>query len=178
MKRTARNGRKEVPTMQGRTRGRRLRGAIALLAAVVTGIAAWAALGTSVAAGHDVDLSNQLALDWNTTAVSAVRAATTMDGVPSGSPARPLYQIEGLIYMSYVQAAEYDAVMKIEHRYRPYSNFSAGAGNASAEAAVVQAAYDTLTYYLGDPSGKLATAYATSLSALPAGEYTQRGLAV
>ena len=157
---------------------RRLRGTIALALAVVLCTAIWAALGTGVAAGRDNDLSNQMALDWNTLAVNAVRSATTMDGVPPGSPARTLYQVEGLIYMSYVQAAVYDAVIKIEHRYRLYHDFSAGAGNASAEAAVVQAAYDTLTYYLGDRSGTLAAAYQSSLASLPQDQQTQRGLAV
>ena len=120
----------------------------------------------------------QVALDWNTYAVTAVRAATTMDGVPSGSPPRALYQVEGLIYMGYVQAAVYDAVVKIEHRYWPYVGFSLGAGNASPEAAVVAAAYSTLTHYLGDPSGTLAAEYAASLSALPNNAATQRGIAV
>ena len=86
--------------------------------------------------------------------------------------------MEGLIYMGYVQAAVYDAVVKIEHRYRPYVGFISPAGNASPEAAVIAAAYRTLTYYLGDPSGTLATEYANSLAALPNNAATQRGLAV
>ena len=55
--------------------------------------------------------SAAVALDWNATAVDAVRAARVVD--PAGTPARPIYQTEGLLYMSYVQAAVYDAVMKI-----------------------------------------------------------------
>src|SRR5579864_5355299 len=95
--------------------------------------------------------SAQVALDWNFNAVTAVRAARTMDGVPVGLPARPFYQPEGLVYMSYVQAAVYDAVMKITHRYQLYHHFSAPAGNASPEAAVIAASYNTLVFYLGDP---------------------------
>ena len=60
--------------------------------------------------------------------------------------------------MSYVQAAVYDAATKIGHRYVPYHHFSVGGGNASIEAAVIAAAYNTLVYYLGDPAGVLAAA--------------------
>ena len=80
--------------------------------------------------------------------------------------------------MSYVQAAVYDAVVEIEHRYWPYVGFSVGAGNASPDAAVIAAAYGTLTHYLGDPTGTLAAEYATSLASLPNDAATQRGIAV
>ena len=70
-----------------------------------------------------------VALAWNANAVAAVRAASVID--PQGTAARPLYQTEGLLYMSYVQAAVYDAATKIGHRYAPYHHFSARAGNAS-----------------------------------------------
>jgi hypothetical protein len=160
-------------------RTKRGRSLIALATAAVSCAAVLAALGTDTAAGSDPSpLPAQVALDWNTYAVNAVRSATTRDGVPPGSPPRTLYQVEGFIYLSYVQAAVYDAVVKIEHRYVPYSNFSAGAGNASAAAAVVSAAYDTLTHYLGDPTGTLAAEYSASVAALPHDAETQRGLAV
>ena len=48
-----------------------------------------------------------VALQWNANAVAAVRAAKVID--PQGTAPRPLYQTEGLLYMSYVQAAVYDA---------------------------------------------------------------------
>jgi hypothetical protein len=80
--------------------------------------------------------------------------------------------------MAYVEAAVYDAVTKIDHRYRPYHHFEVGAGDASVEAAVASAAYATLVYYLGDPSGALAAHYADSIGALPADKRTARGIAV
>jgi hypothetical protein len=122
--------------------------------------------------------SPTIALDWNSYAVDAVRAARTLDGVPPGGAPRALYQIEGMIYMAYVEAAVYDAVTKIEHRYRPYHHFEVGAGNASVQAAVASAAYSTLVHYLGDPSGTLAAHYAASIAALPADKTTTRGVAV
>ena len=122
--------------------------------------------------------SSQVALDWNLNAVTAVRAARTMDEVPPGATDRGLYQTEGLVYMSYVQAAVYDAVMKISHRYELYHHFKAAAGHASLEAAVISAAYNTLVHYLGDPSGTLAAKYQSAIAALPAGKETNRGIAV
>jgi hypothetical protein len=117
-----------------------------------------------------------VALQWDANAVAAVRAAKVID--PQGTAPRPLYQTEGLLYMSYVQAAVYDAATKIGHRYATYHDFVAPAGNASIEAAVTAAAYSTLVFYLGDPNGTLATEYAASIAALPDDETTARGIAV
>lgn len=128
--------------------------------------------------GAETTVPPQVALDWNINAVAAVRSATTMDGVPAGKPARTLYQTEGLLYMSYVQAAVYDAVMKITHRYRLYHNFPIDPSNASPEAAAAAAAHDTLAFYLGDPGGVLSAKYAATIAALPADEETANGVAV
>jgi hypothetical protein len=107
-----------------------------------------------------------------------VRAATTTNEPPPGATSRPLYQTEGLLYMSYVQAAVYDAATKIGHRYVPYHHFSVGAGNASIEAAVIAAAYNTLVAYLGDSGGALLAKYQASIAALPHDKNTARGIAV
>jgi hypothetical protein len=117
-----------------------------------------------------------VALDWNTNAVFAVRHALVID--PLGTAPRPLYQTEGLLYMSYVQAAVYDAATKIGHRYMPYHRFIARPGNASLEAAVIAAAYNTLDFYLGDPDGSLVAKYEASIAALPDDRTTARGIAV
>jgi hypothetical protein len=117
-----------------------------------------------------------VALDWNANAVAAVRAASVIE--PAGTAPRPLYQTEGLLYMSYVQAAVHDAVTKIDHRYVPYHRFVAKAGHASLEPAVIAAAYNTLVFYLGDPNGTLAAKYAASIAALPDDRATARGIAV
>jgi len=117
-----------------------------------------------------------VALQWNANALAAVRAARVVD--PPGSAPRAIYQTEGLLYMSYVQAAVYDAATKIGHRYVPYHRFSVAAGDASIEAAVVAAAYNTLVYYLGDPDLTLAGEYRASIRALPDDRATARGIAV
>jgi hypothetical protein len=60
----------------------------------------------------------------------------------------------------------------------PYHRFSAAAGNASLQAAVIAAAYNTLVFYLGDPGGTLAAKYEASIAALPDDRTTARGIAV
>jgi hypothetical protein len=123
------------------------------------------------------DAASTVALQWNANALAAVRAATTTNQLSPGTTSRTLYQTEGLLYMSYVQAAVYDAATKIGHRYVPYHHFSAGAGDASIEAAVVAAAYNTLVAYLGHTS-TLDTQYAASITGLPDNQNTARGIAV
>ena len=111
-------------------------------------------------------VSPQVALDWNLNAVNVVRAFRYPTTPPAG-----YFQTEGLIYMSYVQGAVYDAVMKISGRYVPYHSFSADAEGASADAAVIEAAYRTLLNYQGDVvvAGTTLTAkYNAALAALPA----------
>ena len=121
-------------------------------------------------------LSPQVALDWNLNAVTAVRGAT----VPL-----PKFQAEGMIHMSYVQAAVYDAVTKIEGRYEPYHHFKVSHGidvhHASPDAAVIQATYSTLAHYLSDQPATLLdplkAKYDAAVAALPAAGKSD-GLAV
>jgi hypothetical protein len=119
-------------------------------------------------------VSPQVALDWNLNAVNVIRAFTR-----STAPTT-YFQTEGLIYMSYVQAAVYDAVTKISGRYVPYHSFSANTDGASAEAAVIEASYRTLLNYQGDivvNGTTLTSKYTAALAALPAAGKAQ-GMAV
>jgi hypothetical protein len=143
---------------------------------IVVAAAALAGLLLAPASPAKAQEPATVALDWNANAVAAVRAAMVME--PAGTAPRPLYQTEGLLYMSYVQAAVYDAATKVGHRYAPYHHFAAKAGHASLAAAVIAAAYNTLVFYLGDPDGSLATKYAASIAALPNDRTTARGIAV
>jgi hypothetical protein len=106
---------------------------------------------------------NSAALAWNTIAVNTVRTVLP--------PAAARFQTEGLIYMSYVQAAVYDAVTKIEGGYVPYHKFGgASPKGASAEAAVGAAARTALNYYLPTEAAaaKVDSQYATFLDGLAA----------
>jgi hypothetical protein len=147
---------------------------------MIAGAVAFAAL--ILAAGASAkppgsDAASTVALQWNANAVAAVRAATTTNQLPPNATSRSLYQTEGLLYMSYVQAAVYDAATKIGHRYVPYHHVSVGGGNASIEAAVIAAAYNTLVDYLGHTS-TLDGQYTASIAALPDDQNTARGIAV
>ena len=95
-------------------------------------------------------------LTWNTNAVNAVRAS---------SPSK--FQVEGLIYMSYVQAAVYDAVTKLEGRYVPYHDFAATVvPGASPQAAVAAATQTILDNYLPDQEPAVDAEYNAYLATL------------
>jgi hypothetical protein len=98
---------------------------------------------------------------WNAIAVRATTLAAP-------------YNVQGLIYMGYVQAAVYDAVTKIDGRYIPYHEFSAPAGvdvaSASPDAAAAAATYTMLTSsFLAFPATAqdgLSTQYSDYINAL------------
>jgi hypothetical protein len=118
-------------------------------------------LGASASAspGAAATLAQQAVLDWNQTAVTTVRSATP-----------PKFQPEGLVYMSYVQAAVYDAVTKIDGRYVPYHDFAIDpnvVADASPDAAVAAAAYTTLVYYFPAQAAALTATYDAYLAGLP-----------
>jgi hypothetical protein len=98
-------------------------------------------------------------LTWNANAVSAVRAS---------APTK--FQTEGFVYMSYVQAAVYDAVTKIAGRYQPYHDFDFGvAAGASPQAAVAAATRTILDHYLPDQQGTVDAKYTAYLATLTGG---------
>lgn len=130
------------------------------VAATVAGLLA-SSSAPAVQASPAPPIASDAALTWNTNAVNAVRAS---------SPAK--FQVEGTIYMSYVQAAVYDAVTKLEGRYVPYHDFVyTVAPGTSAQAATAAAAQTTLDNYLPDQAATVDSeynAYITSLGGLGA----------
>jgi hypothetical protein len=88
------------------------------------------------------------------------------------------FQNEGLIYMAYVSAAVYDAVVAIEGGYEPYGTGVTAPAGASADAAAVEAAYRTLIAYFPGQASRLATLYESSLAAIPDGQAKSDGQAV
>ena len=98
-------------------------------------------------------------MTWNTNTVNAVRAS-----VPTK------VQTDGMVYMSYVQAAVYDAVTKLEGRYAPYHDFTvAVVPGASVQAAVAAAARTTLDFYLPDQQATVDAEYTAYLATLTGG---------
>jgi hypothetical protein len=102
---------------------------------------------------------------WNTIAENTV--------VPSGA-----FQAEGFIYMAYVSAAVYDAVVSLEGGYEPYTSAITSASGASTDAAAVEAAYQTLVHYFPEQKGALDLFHAEALALISDGTSKTAGIAV
>ena len=102
---------------------------------------------------------------------------------------------EGFLYMAYAASAVYDADVAIEGGFEPYGPSIAAAPGASADAAVVEAAYRTLWAYFppevcnpaSPPAAyafclgvrpRLDALYAEALAAIPPGQARTDGQAV
>jgi hypothetical protein len=96
------------------------------------------------------------------------------DAVVGSTP----FQNEGLIYMAYVSAAVYDAVVAIEGGYTPYGDGVSGRPGASVDAAVIEAAYRTLVHYLPGQASFLDPRYTAALAAIADGQAKSDGIAV
>jgi hypothetical protein len=103
--------------------------------------------------------------DWNALAV------TTFSGDPTKAPQ------ETPLYLGFVQAAVYDAVVGIDGRYEPYRFHARAPHRASAEAAAVAAAHKVLVTYSPYAQATLDAAYATALAQIPNGKAKTRGVA-
>ena len=85
------------------------------------------------------------------------------------------FQNEGLIYMAYVSAAVYDAVVAIEGRYEPYGVRLDASPGASVDAAVVESAYRALRNYFPTRAASLDALYAEALALIPTGPARAEG---
>jgi hypothetical protein len=132
--------------------------AAVLLAALATGTAS-AATPTTMGA-DDPTVVN----DWNALAV------TTLAGDTTKTP------VEHLLYMAFVHAAVYDAVVGVEGRYEPYRFHAHASRGTSAQAAAVAAAHRVLVTYVPSAQATLDAAYAASLAQLPDGEAKTQGI--
>ena len=103
--------------------------------------------------------------DWNAIAV------TTLLGDTTKQPP------EDFLYMGFVQAAVYDAVVGIDGRYAPYKFHAQAPSGASDQAAAVAAAHEILVTYVPSAQATLDADYAASLGQLPDGPAKTRGIA-
>jgi len=91
-------------------------------------------------------------------------------------------QIEGFQYMAYVSTAVYNGVVSIQGGYKPWGAKIKSPAGASADAAAIEAAYETLIHYFPAPravgSPDLDAAYAESLATIPDGPAKTKGIAV
>jgi hypothetical protein len=102
--------------------------------------------------------------DWNATMV-----ATIVTDAGKGNA-------EGVFWYSFVQAAVYNAVEGITHRYELYKWNVRGPRAASPEAAAAAAAHRVLLYYFPASATRLNNAYAASLAKIPNGTAKNQGV--
>jgi hypothetical protein len=114
---------------EGVTRARALR----LVVVAIAALAVAASAGTTRDAAAALPPGNAVA-QWNKIAEDTV--------VGSGA-----FQGEGFIYMAYASTAVYNAVVAIEGGYEPVDSTITAPAGASADCAVVEAAYRTLRFY-------------------------------
>ena len=131
--------------------------AAALLAALATGTAT---AGAGPAGADDATVIT----DWNTIAVTTLVGDTTKQGT------------ETILYMGFVQAAVYDAVVGVEGRYEPYRFHAHAPRGTSAQAAAVAAAHRVLVTYVPSAQATLDEEYAASLTQIPGGKAKTQGI--
>jgi hypothetical protein len=148
------------------TRRRRLRagtllsaGVVAVLVISLAGTAAAAPTAATTRSGDPTVVS-----DWNEIAVTTLAGDTTKG-------------VDAVLYMGFVQAAVYDAVVGVEGRYEPYSFHARARRGTSVQAAVVAAAYKVLVTYVPSAQATLDERYAASLAQIPDGKAKTRGVA-
>jgi len=103
--------------------------------------------------------------EWNAIAV------TTLVGDASKA------QIEGLLYLGFVHAAVYNAVVGVTGDYEPYRFHARAPHRASAPAAAAAAAHRVLVTYSPYATTTLDAALATSLAGIPDSVAKTRGVA-
>ena len=103
--------------------------------------------------------------DWNATGVATLAGDTTK--VPQEWP----------LYLAFMHAAIYDAVVGVEGRYRPYVFHDRAPAGASATAAAAAAAHRILETYEPYAQSALDAALAASLAGIPDGTAKTDGVA-
>jgi len=102
--------------------------------------------------------------DWNAIAVATLTGDTTKQPV------------EDILYVGFVQAAVYNAVVGVEGRYAPYRFHAHAPRGASVQAAAVAAAHEVLVTYSPYAQPTLDAAYLTALAQIPDGKAKTRGV--
>src|SRR5262252_6489258 len=85
--------------------------------------------------------------------------------------------VEDILYMAFVQAAVYNAVVGVEGRYEPYRFYGHAPRGASGQAAAVAAAHKVLVTYVPSAQAAMDAGYATSLAQIPDGTAKTQGIA-
>jgi hypothetical protein len=133
-----------------------LRALLVLMGIVAVAATVWLSSSASANTRRADVVAPDAVLTWNTYTVNAVRASQPIK-----------FQTDGMVYMSYVQAAVYDAVVRLDGRYRPYHDFAfTPATGASVRAAVAAASQTALDNYLPDQAATVDGEYASYITSL------------
>jgi hypothetical protein len=111
-------------------------------------------------------------IDWN-----AIAVTTALNGNQAVSPASNTSGGTSL-YLAYTHLAIYNAVNAIDRRFHPYGAEIPAPAGASADAAVISAAYNTLVFYFPDQSASLTAQYMAALGLTPDGQAKDDGVQV
>ena len=133
--------------------------AVLLLISLGAGAATATPRPSSASAGDPTVIT-----DWNSIAVSTLAGDTTKQPV------------EAILYLAFVQAAVYNAVVGVEGRYEPYRFHAHAPRGTSAQAAAVAAAHRVLVTYVPSAQAALDADYAASLAKIPDGKAKTRGI--
>ena len=133
----------------------------AVLLVILTAGTATAATTPSPASADDPAVIS----DWNAIAVTTLAGDTTKQPV------------EDILYMGFVQAAVYNAVVGVDGRYAPYQFHAHAPRGTSAQAAAVAAAHQVLVTYVPSAQATLDADYAASLAQIPDGMAKTQGIA-
>jgi hypothetical protein len=133
---------------------------VLLPVALAAGTANAAAARSPAPAGDPAVIS-----EWNAIAV------TTLAGDMTKQP------VEDILYVGFVQAAVYNAVVGVEGRYAPYRFHAHAPRGASVQAAAVAAAHQVLVTYVPSAQAALDADYAASLAQIPDGKAKTQGIA-
>ena len=112
-------------------------------------------------------------LEWNAVAIQIDQSSYSGNEV--NDQAGPTRSSRALAIES---VAMFDAWNSINQRYTPYLTMAPNADNASVDAAVAQAAYDTMVALYPHQQAYLDSALAQTLSRVPGGTFEDRGIAV
>src|SRR5262249_8379246 len=112
-------------------------------------------------------------LEWNAVALQVNQ--TSYSGFDANDQAGPTRSSRA---MAIVHAAMFDAWNSINNEFTPYLTVAPNSNNASEDAAVAQAAHDTLVALYPHQQALIDTALAQTLSRVPDGTRENRGIAV
>jgi hypothetical protein len=118
-------------------------------------------------------LSGDPVLEWNAVALAAVADDFTPWEVPSPDQRGPTRTARA---MAIVHAAMFDAFNSIDNAYTPYTIYLKGYDDASPDAAVAQAAHDTLAAMYPQQKADFDKALKSSLKHVPDGETEREGV--